>query len=52
LVRSLSAIFAREWSFEGNRAVVLKVGEALPMDALAFCVRAALVYHLRPGRER
>jgi hypothetical protein len=37
---------ANDFRFEGNRALVFDVGAPLPKDAVAFCVSAALTYHL------
>jgi hypothetical protein len=47
LVETFRTLFPRELRFEGNRAIVFEVDEELPMDTLAFCVEAALTYHLR-----
>lgn len=33
--------------FEGNRAVLIPLAGHLPRDAISFCVRKALTYHLR-----
>lgn len=46
LVETFKTLFLREFEFEGNRALVFNVSSAVPTDALAFCVRAALTYHL------
>jgi hypothetical protein len=36
--------------FEGNRAVLFRIGEPLPEDALRDCIRLALTYHKSRGR--
>jgi len=45
LVETFKTLFPREFSFEGNRAIVFKASETVPTDSLAFCVAAALTYH-------
>jgi len=45
LIETFKALFPKELRFEGNRAIVFKVSEAVPADSLAFCVAAALTYH-------
>ena len=50
LVSTFRTLFPHEFRFEGNRAIVFTPSEALPLDALAFCVAAALTYHRRMDR--
>ena len=45
LVETFKTLFPREFEFEGNRAIVFSESSAVPTDALAFCIRAALTYH-------
>ncbi|MEQ1529255.1 MAG: DUF1801 domain-containing protein [Methylococcales bacterium] len=45
LIDTFRALFPDEFEFEGNRAIVFKESDIVPMDALAFCVAAALTYH-------
>ena len=45
LVETFKTLFPREFEFEGNRAIVFSESGAVPTDALAFCIRAALTYH-------
>ena len=47
LVETFKSLFPDEFKFEGNRAIVFHESEAAPTDALAFCVAAALTYHLQ-----
>ncbi len=47
LVETFRTLFPNELHFEGNRALLLKIGSPLPRDALRFCITAALTYHLR-----
>lgn len=50
LVDTFRTLFPGEFKFEGNRAIVFTEFDAVPMDSLAFCVAAALTYHLNQGR--
>lgn len=34
-----------DFSFEGNRALVFEEAEAMPVQALRYCIAAALTYH-------
>ncbi|WP_411880092.1 DUF1801 domain-containing protein [Polaromonas sp. YR568] len=45
LVDTFRTLFPVELRYEGNRAIVLDAGDAPPLDALAFCIQAALTYH-------
>ncbi len=45
LVETFRTLFPGEFTFEGNRAIVFKGLETVPVDALTFCVAAALTYH-------
>lgn len=47
LVETFRNLFPRDFGFEGNRALVLKLGERIPQDAVIFCLSAAFTYHLR-----
>ena len=47
LVDTFRTLFPQELRYEGNRAIVLDSDQALPRDALAFCIQAALTYHRR-----
>lgn len=50
LVDTFRTLFPDDFQFEGNRAIVFKVGSPLPQDALSLCVSEALTYHLRKRR--
>jgi hypothetical protein len=51
LVESFRTLFAAEFKFEENRAIVFNENDTLPRDALAYCIATALTYHLkRPGK--
>jgi hypothetical protein len=47
LVDTFRTLFPNDFSFDGNRALVFHTEAALPTDALALCIRAALTYHAR-----
>ncbi len=48
LIETFRTLFPAEFTFAGNRAIVFDESDTVPMDALAFCVSAALTYHHRP----
>lgn len=45
LVDTFRTLFPVELCYEGNRAIVLELADAPPLDALCFCIHAALTYH-------
>jgi hypothetical protein len=45
LVDTFRTLFPTEFSYEGNRAIVLDAGQAVPEDALRFCIAMALTWH-------
>ena len=47
LVETFRTLFPREFTYEGNRAIVFGADGKVPSDALSFCVAAALTYHQR-----
>lgn len=50
LVETFRMLFPNDFTFEGNRAMLFHQAEALPRDSLAFCIAAALTYHLKKSR--
>ncbi|MES2055479.1 MAG: DUF1801 domain-containing protein [Pseudomonadota bacterium] len=48
LIDSFRSMFD-ELNYEGNRAILLKLGDPLPEAELSACVRLALTYHRRNG---
>lgn len=50
LVQTFRTLFPRGLRFEGNRAIVLRMGDEVPRETLAFCIAAALTYHQRKRR--
>jgi len=47
LIASFREHYAREFVFEGNRAIVFTLGTKVPERALKHCVAMALTYHAR-----
>jgi Domain of unknown function (DU1801) len=48
LVETFKTLFPTEFRYEGNRAIVFEASQAIPTDALAFCIATALTYHRSP----
>ena len=46
LVERFRELYGDMLTLEGNRAIVLSGGEALPADALKHCIAMTLTYHL------
>lgn len=47
LVSTFREMFPNDFEFEGNRALIFKLGERVPRDSLAACIAASLIFHLR-----
>lgn len=47
LVERYSQLYADQLTFDGNRAVVFDVKDALPVAAVRHCLAMALTYHLQ-----
>ena len=47
LIDSFRDFHSDELVFEGNRAIVFRVDQPLPVDAVTHCIASALTYHLR-----
>jgi Domain of unknown function (DU1801) len=52
LVGTFRTLFPREFVFEGNRAILLSIGEQVDRNAIAMCIAAALRYNLERGSRR
>ena len=52
LVETFRSMFPRDFQFEGNRAINFSVNDAVPEDALRFCIAAALTHRLRSVEAR
>lgn len=46
LVETFRMLFPNDFTYEDNRAIVFHQAESIPEDTLAFCISAALTYHL------
>ncbi|WP_457579793.1 DUF1801 domain-containing protein [Ensifer canadensis] len=47
LIETFRIHFAEDFTFEGNRALLIPATGDLPREPLALCLRAALTYHRR-----
>ncbi len=52
LVGTFRTLFPRDFTFDGNRAILLSIGEPFDHNAIAMCIAAALRYHLDRGSHR
>ncbi len=52
LVDTFRTLFPNDFKFEGNRALIFRMTDKVPTDALALCIEAALTYHKRMGKKR
>ncbi|MGB3184409.1 MAG: DUF1801 domain-containing protein [Ornithinimicrobium sp.] len=50
LVDDFRAAFGELFAYEGNRALLFRVADTLPVEQLRECVAMALTYHLSTGR--
>jgi hypothetical protein len=55
LVATFRELYPREFSFGGNRSILLNTGDEIDQPALRHCLALALTYHLnkrKPARKR
>jgi hypothetical protein len=52
LVEAFRELYPSEFSYEGNRCILLDAAEKLPEPALRHCVALALTYHLKKKTAR
>ena len=52
LIDTFRTLFPHDFEFEGNRAILFRLGDPLPRDALSLCIAEALTYHLRKRAQR
>lgn len=45
LVETFRVQFKHTFKFEGNRAIVFRLDDEVPTEALKLCIQAALTYH-------
>jgi hypothetical protein len=50
LIETFRTLFADDFAFESNRALVVSTSGSMPHEPLTLCLRAALTYHRRNGR--
>lgn len=50
LVDTFRTMYPNDFGFEGNRALLIEADVPAPLDALGFCISAALTYHLDKRR--
>jgi hypothetical protein len=50
LVATFRSLFPNDFRFEGSRALVVSLRAPLPRNELAFCLAAALTFHLKKSR--
>lgn len=47
LIETFRTVFPNDFNYIGNRSIVFNETDTVPMDTLAFCIAAALTYHLK-----
>jgi hypothetical protein len=50
LVETFKTLFADDFEFEGNRAIVFDAEKSIDTETVGFCIAAALTYHRKPPR--
>ena len=50
LVSTFREIYPNKFAFQGNRAILFRLDDPIPEDALQHCIAMALTYHLRSRR--
>ncbi|WP_241664779.1 DUF1801 domain-containing protein [Seonamhaeicola maritimus] len=45
LVSTFKSLFKDSFNFDGKRAIIFKIDEDIPKEALKHCIKAALKYH-------
>ncbi len=45
LIDTFKEIYGDQFRFEGNRAILFDVNDAIPVDALKHCIALSLTYH-------
>jgi hypothetical protein len=51
LIETFRTLFPDDFTYEGNRAILFDKAGIVPIDALSFCIAAALTYHLPRRRS-
>lgn len=47
LIDTYRSLYPGEFTFQGNRAILLDISQDWPMDALEHCIGLALTYHIK-----
>ncbi|MEN7982465.1 MAG: DUF1801 domain-containing protein [Nanoarchaeota archaeon] len=47
LIPTFKEIYPKDFTYEGNRAIIFKQNEKIPIKKLRHCIELALTYHLR-----
>jgi hypothetical protein len=47
LIDTFKSLFPKDFEYEGNRAIILKLSDPLLKKELSFCIAASLTYHLK-----
>lgn len=50
LIETFKVLFDEQFNYEGNRAIVFKDKDELPVAELKLCILAALTYHKRKNK--
>lgn len=45
LVETFQLVYGNQFTYEGKRAIVFKLGEEIPIEELKKCIKATLLYH-------
>lgn len=49
LIETFREVYADEFEFEGNRALIFDIDDEIPVAALSHCIHVALCYHRCKG---
>lgn len=52
LVDTFKEIYGNRFEYSGNRAIIFKEYDKIPVNALSDCIAMALTYHLRKRKPR
>lgn len=45
LISTFKSVFKNIFEYEGNRAIIFKLDDELPTEALKYCIKVTLTYH-------
>jgi hypothetical protein len=52
LVETFKTMFPNDFKFEGSRAIIFEASDRVPKAELAWCISAALTYHLNKSSSK